>query len=278
MGDQQNAGESKSWLELLGEVMLRDPQDRRQLIMMLREAKENEILDAETLSMVESTVTLSEMRARDILVPRAQIEFVKINSGFEEIAPILQQCEYSRFPVLDENEEQVLGFLLVKDIMQVLLSKRESSFDIQTLLRPAMFVPESKRLDALLRDFRATRNHMAIVVDEYGGVEGLVTIEDVLEQIVGDIEDEHDVDEDHEHIRCLEEGRYVVEALTPTDEFQAFFDCDLPEGDFDTVGGMLLNHFGYLPKRNEKVVIGTFEFTVMNANSRCIQLLEVVMV
>jgi magnesium and cobalt transporter len=278
MSEHHKSNEQKSWLELLGEVMLRDPQDREQLINMLREAKDNEILDAETLSMVESTVMLSEMRARDVLVPRTQVEFLKVDSSLETIIPILQRSEYSRFPVFDEDEEKVLGLLLVKDVLHVLFAKKEGNFDMHKMLRPAMFVPESKRLDALLREFRATRNHMAIVMDEYGAMDGLVTIEDVLEQIVGDIEDEHDVEREPDNIRSVEEGRYLVKALTPVEEFQAHFECQLPQGDFDTVGGLLLNHFGYLPKRNEKAVIGPFEFTILSANTRCVHLLEVLLV
>jgi len=276
MNEKNKVHRPKSWLELLSEIMLRDPQDRRQLITLLREAKENEILDAETLAMIESTILLSEIRVRDILIPRSQMESFSITDSFDTMLPVIQRSEFSRFPVFDEDQEKIIGIVLVKDILHVLAAKQDMQFELIQILRPAMFVPESKRLNALLRDFRISRNHMAIVLDEYGGVEGLATIEDVLEEIVGEIEDEHDVNEEKNPIRAQENGHYSVNALTLVEDFEAYFNVALPKGNFDTIGGLLLHHFGYLPRRGEKIIIDAFVFTVLDANSRAIRLVDVV--
>src|SRR5213595_1743153 len=209
------------------------------------------------------------MQVRDIMVPRAQMDMIDVSETPDKFIPHVIATAHSRFPVIDKNRDDVIGVLLAKDLLRYYAGEEE--FKVRDMLRPAVFVPESKRLNVLLREFRANHNHMAIVIDEYGGVAGLVTIEDVLEQIVGDIEDEHDVEEDS-YIKPLPSGDFLIKALTPIENFNEFFDSEFSDDEFDTVGGLVMSAFGHLPKRNEITEIGTYRFRILNADSRRIHL------
>ena len=255
-----------SLLERLSALLLREPADRASLVRLLRSAYQRNLLDADALSMIEGALTVSEMPVRDIMVPRAQMDVIDIHSKVEDFIPQVIATAHSRFPVIDQNRDDVIGILLAKDLLRHYAGEEE--FNVREMLRPAIFVPESKRLNVLLREFRASRNHMAIVVDEYGGVAGLVTIEDVLEQIVGDIEDEYDFDEASDNILLEPGGRYRVKALTQIADFNAAFGTAFSDQEHDTVGGLLIAHLGRLPKRGETVAIEGCRFQVLRADSR----------
>ncbi|HET9736363.1 MAG TPA: transporter associated domain-containing protein [Burkholderiales bacterium] len=253
-------------IERLSALLLREPEDREQLLALLRSAYQRNLLDADALSMIEGALTVSEMPVRDIMVPRAQMDVIDIHSKVEDFIPQVIATAHSRFPVIDQNRDDVIGILLAKDLLRYYAGEEE--FNVREMLRPAIFVPEAKRLNVLLREFRASRNHMAIVVDEYGGVAGLVTIEDVLEQIVGDIEDEYDFDEASDNILLEPGGRYRVKALTQIADFNAAFGAGFSDQEHDTVGGLLIAHLGRLPKRGETVAVGGYKFQVLRADSR----------
>jgi magnesium and cobalt transporter len=253
-------------IERLSALLLREPEDREQLLALLRSAYQRNLLDADALSMIEGALTVSEMPVRDIMVPRAQMDVIDIHTKVEDFIPQVIATAHSRFPVIDQNRDDVIGILLAKDLLRHYAGEEE--FNVREMLRPAIFVPEAKRLNVLLREFRASRNHMAIVVDEYGGVAGLVTIEDVLEQIVGDIEDEYDFDEASDNILLEPGGRYRVKALTQIADFNAAFGAGFSDQEHDTVGGLLIAHLGRLPKRGETVVVGGYKFQVLRADSR----------
>ena len=274
MSDDRSSQGQRSWLERITQAFAHEPKSRQELLEVLREAHENKLLDTEALSIVEGAIQVADLQVRDIMIPRSQIISIKACQDPQEFLPAVIDAAHSRYPVIGENLDEVLGILLAKDLLPLLLQGREQPFDLRKLLRPAIFVPESKRLNVLLREFRANRNHMAIVIDEYGGVAGLVTIEDVLEQIVGDIEDEHDVTEDR-FIKALPSGDFIVKALTPVEDFNASFATDFSDDDFDTVGGVVMSAFGHMPKRNEVTDIEGFRFRVVNADSRRIHLLRV---
>jgi len=223
---------------------------------------------------VESAIRDAEPQVRDIMVPRSQVMSIRAEQSPKEVLPAIISAAHSRYPVVGDSLDEVIGVLLAKDLLPLILQGEQPNFDIKDLLRPATFVPESKRLNVLLREFRANHSHMAIVIDEYGGVAGLVTIEDVLEQIVGDIEDEHDIEEDS-YIRPLPSGDFLVKALTPIDSFNEFFQSEFPDEEFDTVAGLVMNSFGHLPKRNEVVEIDRFRFRVLNADSRRVHMLRI---
>ena len=242
---------------------------------MLREAHQNKLLDSEALAIVEGAIQVADQQVRDIMVPRSQMMSIKANQSPQEFLPAIIEAAHSRYPVVGESLDDVIGILLAKDLLPLILSGEHASFDIKTLLRPATFVPESKRLNVLLREFRANHNHMAVVIDEYGGVAGLVTIEDVLEQIVGEIEDEHDVEEEDSFIKPLPSGDFLIKALTPIENFNEAFDTTFSDDEFDTVGGLVVSNFGHMPKRNEVTEIDGFRFRVLNADSRRIHLLRV---
>src|SRR3990170_1308121 len=239
-----------SLLERLSALMLREPEDRAQLLALLRSAYQRNLLDADALTMIEGALTVSEMPVRDIMIPRAQMDVIDIHQKVEDFIPQVISTAHSRFPVIDQNRDDVIGILLAKDLLRHYAGEEE--FSVREMLRPAVFVPESKRLNVLLREFRASRNHMAIVVDEYGGVAGLVTIEDVLEQIVGDIEDEYDFDEET-MILPREGGEFVVKALTPLADFNARLGTELAHDDIDTIGGLVMTTMGHVPRRGERV-------------------------
>lgn len=266
---------SRSWLEKLGQVLAGEPRDRNELIEILRDAAERRLLDLNSLGMIEGVLQVPELRVRDIMSPRSQMIVIEQDMPLEQILPIVITTVHSRFPVIGENKDEILGILLAKDLLVYAFGDKQKPFNLQDILRPAVFVPESKRLDVLLQEFRLNRNHMAVVVDEYGGVTGLVTIEDVLEQIVGDIEDEHDTEDDN-FIKKYSEDSFAVKALIPIEEFNEYFDLDLQDKEADTIGGLLLRAFGHLPKRGEAIEIEGYRFRVLRADNRRIHLLQVI--
>ena len=251
--------------ERLSSLLLRKPDDREQLLEILHAGYERNLMDADALTIIEGALAASDTRVTDVMITRAQMDVIDIDDPMSEIIPVVINAAHSRFPVVDGDRDKVLGILLAKDLLRV---QTETGFDLRDWLRPAVFIPESKRLNVLLREFRVSRNHMAIVVNEYGGVAGLVTIEDVLEQIVGDIEDEYDFDEAHDNIRLDSTGRYRVKARTEIEDFNAAFATEFSDADFDTVGGLILRHLGCVPKRNEVIDIDGMRFQVLRADSR----------
>ncbi|MGH8751349.1 MAG: HlyC/CorC family transporter [Burkholderiales bacterium] len=260
------------WLERLGALLMREPEDRGQLVELLHSSYEKNLLDADALSMIEGVMQVSETQVRDIMIPRSQMDLIDINDAPEKFIPYVIETAHSRFPVIDENKDNVIGILLAKDLLRYYA---EQDFNMRDMLRPAVFVPESKRLNVLLKDFRSNRNHIAMVVDEYGGVAGLVTIEDVLEQIVGDIEDEYDFDEVEDNIRQERSGRYRVKATTEIPDFNAALGVNLSDEEHDTIGGLVISRFGRLPKRGEQVSFDNLSFQVLRADSRRIHALLV---
>lgn len=267
----------KSWIEKLGHAFLGEPQSREELFDLLKDAEQRNILDADALKMIEGVLDVSEMQVRDIMIPRSQMIVIEIDGKLEEIIPQIIESTHSRFPVIGENRDEVMGILLAKDLLAPLFYTKDQDVDLTSLLRTTIFVPESKRLDVLLEEFRKNRRHMAIVVDEYGGVSGLVTIEDVLEEIVGEIEDEHDIEEDA-NITPIKLNNYTVKALTPIEEFNEFFNAGLSDQEFDTVGGLVMHKLGHLPKQDEQVTIDKYHFRVLHSDSRRISLLEATLV
>ncbi len=261
-----------SFIERLTALLSRAPEDREQLLELLHAAFERNLLDADALSIIEGALSVSDIQVREIMVPRAQMDVIAIDETLEKVAEEVIAAAHSRFPVTGENRDDIIGILLAKDLLRY-FSGRE--FDLRDTLRPAVFIPESKRLNVLLREFRVSRNHMAIVVDEYGGVAGLVTIEDVLEQIVGDIEDEYDFDEDADNIVLDNAGRYRVKADTEIADFNTAFSTDCPDDEFDTVGGLVIAQLGRLPKRGETVQIAGLRVQVLRADSRRVHTLLV---
>jgi magnesium and cobalt transporter len=260
-------------LERISAWIMREPEDRGQLIELLHSAFERNLLDADALAMIEGAIQVSEMRVRDIMIPRAQMDVIDINETPDRFIPKVIETAHSRFPVIDRDRDDVIGVLLAKDLLRYYAGEEE--FNVREMLRPAVFVPESKRLNVLLREFRSSRNHMAIVVDEYGGVAGLVTIEDVLEQIVGDIEDEHDWTEVTDNVVRERSGAYRVKAQTEIADFNEVFGTQFDAENHDTVGGLVIDRFGRLPKRNESIDIDGFRFTVRRADSRRVHILQV---
>lgn len=254
------------WLERISGLLLREPGNRDQLMALLHAAYERNLFDSDALSMIEGVIQVSEIQARDIMVPRSQMDVIDISDPPEKFIPDVIEKAHSRFPVTENDKNNVIGILLAKDLLRYYAAEEE--FDVRDMLRPVVFIPESKRLNVLLRDFRTNRNHIAIVVDEYGGVAGLLTIEDVLEQIVGDIEDEHDFDEVEDNIVQTPSGHYRVKAITEIADFNERLGTELNEADYDTIGGLVLHEFGRLPKRGESVIVGGFKFTVLRADSR----------
>lgn len=254
-----------SLLERLSAYLSREPEDREELLEQLRSACDRSLIDPDALSIIEGALQMSDMKVREVMVPRAQMDVLHLDDPIEKIADFVVETAHSRFPAVNESKDDIAGIFLAKDLLRY-YSGRE--FDLRDMLRPAVFVPESKRLNVLLREFRVSRNHMAIVVDEYGGVAGLVTIEDVLEQIVGDIEDEYDFDEAVDNIRLDQNGRYRVKAATEIEDFNEAFETGFNHDEVDTVGGLVIRHLGRLPKRGESVELDGIRFQVMRADSR----------
>ncbi|MBA1146059.1 CBS domain-containing protein [Ectothiorhodospiraceae bacterium WFHF3C12] len=267
---------SKSWLDRLGQAIAGGPRDREELIELLRLSHDRGLLDADALAMIEGVMHVSELQARDIMIPRSQVTVVPRTNDPWELLPTIAGSGFSRFPVTGDSRDDVIGIFIAKDLLPFLSKDNGAKeFNIRELLRPALFIPESKRLDVLLKLFQESRNHMAIVVDEYGGLAGIVTIEDVIEQIVGEIDDEHDFDEDSYILSRDGEGRTIVKALTPIEDFNEYFETEYSDDEFDTIGGVVAHQFGHVPRRNESVVVGGLRFQVIRADNRRIHLLSV---
>ncbi len=280
--NEDHSSSKPNWLDKLSHFFSNDPKDKNDILDSMREAASRNVLDNEALDIIEGAIQVADMQVREIMVPRSRMVCVDDDQQPEEFLPKVIESAHSRFPVIGDSKDEVLGILLAKDLLPLMLnqvknpvsSRSTLRFNIKDHLRPATFVPESKRLNVLLSDFRRNRNHMAIVIDEYGGVAGLITIEDVLEQIVGDIEDEHDSEEES-WIKPLDNQEFVVKALTPIDDFNEHFHSDFSDEEFDTIGGIVMQRFGHLPKRSESVAIGNFNFQILNSDNRRIRLLKV---
>ena len=273
MSEERGGSDEKGLLGRIAQAFSSEPRSREDLRQVLTHARENDIIDEDAQSIIEGAMQVSGMQARDIMVPRPQMAVIKAASGLDEILPQIIRSKHSRYPVIGESPDDVLGILLAKDLLPQILEANRDDFDVRRLLRQSVVVPESKRLNVLLREFRENRNHMAIVIDEYGGVAGLVTIEDVLEEIVGEIEDETDEAED-QFIRRTGEDDFVVRALTPIDAFNEYFDAEFSDEEFDTIGGLVMHAFGHMPARNEVTHIDGFQFKVINADQRKIHSLR----
>ncbi|MBD3897140.1 CBS domain-containing protein [Halomonas sp. ML-15] len=276
--DRSSSLNNKSWLEKFFSAFSSDsdePSSRDELLAFLREAGTRLRLDQDALTIIEGALQISDQQVREVLIPRSQVNSIGLEQAPEEYLPVILETGHSRYPVIGENLDEVHGILLVKDLLPLLSESQDKRqhFALDSVLRPAMFVPESKRLNSLLKEFRDTHNHMAVVVDEYGGTAGIVTIEDILEQIVGDIEDEHDTDEEDD-IRELGDGRFAIRALTPIEDFNERFETRFSDEEFDTVGGLVMQRFGHLPRRGEHADLGGWRFTVLNADNRRIRLLQ----
>ena len=274
-GPPTNGSGNRTWLERLTQVLAGEPLDRDKLVEQLRDAEEHNILDAEALSMMEGVMHVSDIQVRDVMIPRAQMVVVESDYEPDEFVKTVVDSGHSRFPVVGDSRDDIEGILLAKDLLSYFASgNTRGKFSMRDYIRPAVFIPESKRLNVLLRDFRSKRNHMAIVADEYGGVSGLVTIEDVLEQIVGEIDDEHDT-EDAPFVRRHRNGEYTVKALTPVEDFNEYFNTTFSDEEFDTIGGVVIKAFGYLPTRGEGKTVEGVYFKVLRADTRRVHLLRV---
>lgn len=272
---EDRSSQPRSWLDKLTEFFTSDdPQSRDDIKGVVREAAERSVVDTETLNILEGALQVSDMQVRDIMIPRSQMISIQQDEKLKEYLPRIIESAHSRFPVMGEEQDEVAGILLAKDLLPLILDDA-SEFSLTDVLRSANFVPESKRLNVLLREFRENKNHMAIVADEFGGVAGLVTIEDVLEQIVGEIEDEHDQEEEDHNIKEVETNLFMIKAQTPLEDFNERLGVTFPTDDFDTIGGVVSHHFGRVPELNEIITINTVDFRVAGCNSRMITLLEV---
>jgi len=263
--------QQKSLIDRIGQFLTGEPQDQNDLLEILQEAHEKHLLDAEALSMIQGILKFSEMRVRDVMIPRVQMNVVAKDSELESIFPMILESGNSRYPVIEDDRSKVVGVLLAKDLLAHALDNKK--LVVGDVMRAVSVVPESKRLNVLLKEFRTERNHMAIVVDEYGMAAGLVTIEDVLEQIVGEIEDEHDSQEE-EYIRKSSKQKYTIKALTPIDDFNDYFSSKLKDDEHDTIGGFFVHQLGYMPKKGDKLDYDKFRFEVLHADNRRIYLLK----
>jgi magnesium and cobalt transporter len=273
--DRSSGGSTqRSWVDRLSQALLGEPKDREQLIALLRDAQRRGLFDADAQAMIEGVLQVADMQVRDIMIPRSQMVVVNRDADPEELIAVAIESGHSRFPVIGDSRDEVVGVLLAKDLLRYSSKRDPEQFSVRELLRPAVFVPESKRLNVLLKEFRASRNHLAIVVDEYGGVAGMVTIEDVLEQIVGEIEDEHDIDEET-FIRKYSDVNFTVKALTPIEDFNEYFGTGFSDEEFDTIGGLVTHKLGRLPKRGETIIIENMSFKILNADNRRIRLMKV---
>lgn len=273
--DQSSRGQGgKSWLERISQAFSSEPESVEDVLEILRDAEEHNIIDSDAMSIIEGAMQVIDMRVDEIMIPRSQMVTVKASQEPRAFLKEIIDSAHSRFPVIGDNQDDVIGVLLAKDLLPLALENELDWTRIREVLRPPTFVPESKRLNQLLKEFKETRNHMAIVVDEYGGTAGLITIEDVLEQIVGEIEDEHDFDEET-HIKPHGDGSWAVKAVTSVEDFNEFFGAGMDEQEFDTIGGIVLKEFGHLPRRGETISFNGFTFTISNADNRVIRLLQV---
>tara|TARA_B110000090_G_scaffold151122_1_gene165833 strand:+ start:694 stop:1569 length:876 start_codon:yes stop_codon:yes gene_type:complete len=270
-----NGQDKRSWLDKLSFFLSDRPSNKEELLERIRQAEEDQILDREALDTIEGALQMSHMQVRDIMVPRPQMAVVKADQSTQEFMQTITETSHSRFPVIGESPDEVLGILLAKDLLPLAFAKQMDDFDLNAMLRKPIFVPESKRLSILLNEFRTNRYHMAIVLDEYGGVAGLVTIEDVLEQIVGEIEDETDAEEDDGNIRPFADKGFLVKALTTIEDFNAHFGTYYDETEFDTIGGIISQKFGHLPAKDESIQVGDLNFLILAADNRRIRLMQV---
>lgn len=267
--------EHKSWLERLTHLLSREPQNRQQLIKLIKDAKARELIDNDALHMIEGVLEVTEMQVRDAMIPRAQMVTILEDATPSSAIPTIIKSRHSRFPVITNNRDKVLGILHAKDLLPYQLNEKNKKVTVREIARPATFIPESKRLNVLLNDFRLNRMHMAIVVDEYGNIAGLITIEDVLEEIVGEIEDEFDVSQDKIFIKQVDNNNYSVQALAPIEAFNEFFSTEIDDENFDTIGGFLLQKFSHFPKPGETIHVAGLIFTVIQSNNRGINLIRV---
>ena len=274
MADAENGGSTKGWLDRIVNFFTGEPQNQKQLLDLLKNLQSDELLGADELNMIEGVLQVADLQVRDIMIPRGQMVVLDHEDTFPEIIEKITESGHSRFPVIDDDKDDVVGILLAKDLLSMSLDQSQD-FEINEFIRPASFIPESKRLNVLLKEFRLNRSHMAMIVDEYGGVSGLITIEDVLEQIVGKIDDEHDEDEEVD-IQPHGSNRYSVRALTPLPEFNEFFDTEFESEDVETIGGYLLGQIGHLPERGESITLENLTFKVLNADSRQVHLFQVI--
>lgn len=262
----------RSLLERLTHLIAPEPETQIELLAILQDAHERNLIDADSLSMIEGVFQVSELCARDIMIPRSQMDAINIADSAETFLPFVLEKAHSRYPVYEGTRDNIIGILLAKDLLRL---HTQEDLDVRGMLRPAIFIPESKRLNVLLHDFRGNHNHMAIIVDEYGGVAGVITIEDVLEQIVGDIEDEHDFDEESDNILSAPDGTYRVRALTEIEQFNDVFGTHFSDEEVDTIGGLVTQRFGRVPRRGETLPIDDLVFEILRADARCIHLLLV---
>ncbi|GGW75844.1 CNNM family magnesium/cobalt transport protein CorC [Alteromonas halophila] len=270
-----NGSSGKSWFDKIKLSFSGEPQSKDELVEVISDAEQREVIDPQTREMIEGVIGVNEMKVRDIMIPRAQMSTIDINQKVEEFLPVMLESAHSRFPVISEDKDHIEGILLAKDLLSYAFNA-EKEFSLREILRPAVIVPESKRVDVLLKEFRQQRYHMAIVVDEYGGVSGLVTIEDILEIIVGEIEDEYDTEEDGtDDIRPLNKYTYSVKALTPVDEFNSFFETTFSEEEADTIGGIVLKAFGHMPATNDEITIDDIQFKITHSDKRRLVQLKV---
>jgi magnesium and cobalt transporter len=265
---------SMSWMRKLGRALSGEAEDREDLVQQMRQALERGLIDSDALQMMEGVLGVADLQVRDIMIPRSQMVTVRRDDPPEKLLPVIVESGHSRFPVMDDDRDDIVGILLAKDVLRYVATGRLADFDIRECMRPAVVVPESKRVNVLLKEFRRNRNHMAIVVDEYGGVSGVVTIEDAIEQIVGDIDDEFDV-EDDQNIRKEAERQFLVRGATPIAEFNEYFGVELADDEFDTVAGLVMKQLGHLPRRGETLMIGDIEIRVLRADRRRVEALKV---
>lgn len=265
----------KSWLEKITKVFHAEPKTSEDVREFLRQAQDNHLLDNIAFNIIEGAIDISDAQVRDVMIPRPQMTVVKESDTPEDFLSLVIESGHSRFPVIGDNPDEVTGILLAKDLLPLILSNNADKFKVKDVLRAATVIPESKRLTQLLNEFRTNRYHMAVVVDEYGGISGLITIEDVLEEIVGQIEDEFDTDEENAFIRTIENGVTLVNALTPIEDFNEHFDLGFSDDEFDTIGGIVMKHFGRLPSRNESIEIADLKFKVLTSDKRRIRILQV---
>ena len=270
----ENSTPRRGVREWLSDLFSDEPENLPELLSILRDAAERQLIDLDALNIIFGALQVSDMHARDIMIPRSSLVVVSEDQSPEELLPVIVESRHSRFPVIGDDVDDIKGILHAKDLLPLLLAENHQNFAMRDCIRPALLIPESKRLNVLLQEFRANRNHMALVVDEYGQISGAVTIEDVLEQIVGEIEDEHDVDDDS-FVKQLEANSFHVKANTTVEDFNEHFHTDLSDEEFDTIGGLVLNQFGHVPERGEHIVYAGMGFEVLNADSRRIRLLKV---
>jgi magnesium and cobalt transporter len=270
--DDPSSSQDQSWLGKLTNVFSSEPKSRDELALILRAAYESKVIDHDALEIIEGALNVSDQQVREIMMPRSQMVVIKKEASLEDILKLVIESSHSRFPVIGESADDIIGILLAKELLPLILDGREN-FNLNNVVRPATIIPESKRLNVLLREFREQRYHMAIVVDEYGGIAGLVTIEDILEEIVGEIEDETD-EEESAMIRPQQDGSYLIEALTPIDDFNEHFDVGISDDEFDTIGGIIVQAFGRMPKVDETVEVNGFTFRIAEGDNRQVKLLE----